>query len=129
MRKNNHTKNGSTVVEFALLMSALLVPLLLGTWDVVRLIDMNQVLTRAAREGVVMASRGDDPTSRVLDYVLAEGFSVDNLNVTVEHGPEEPGFGQEVSVSLSYTLADSTVYSWQTLLPDGLNVVAYAKME
>ena len=117
MRKNNQTKNGSVAAEFALLISLLLVPLLAGIWDAFRLIDMNQVLTRAAREGVVMASRGDDPVARVLDYIRTEGLVTDNLTVTVQHGPEEPGFGQEVSVSLSYSFAEGTVYSWNSFLP------------
>jgi hypothetical protein len=129
MRKNDQTKNGSAVIEFALLMSMLLIPLLAGVWDAARLIDMNQVLTRAAREGVVLASRGDDPVTRVLDYVRAEGLTTDNLTVTVEHGVEEPGFGQEVSIALSYNFTDSTVYPWERLLPNGMGVVAYAKME
>ncbi|MBG0790010.1 MAG: pilus assembly protein [Desulfovibrionaceae bacterium] len=129
MKKNDHTRNGSVIVEFALLMAVLLVPLLAGIWDTARLIDMNQVLTRAAREGVVLASRGDDPAPRVLDYVRSEGLSSDNLTVTVQHGPEEPGYGQEVSVTLSYDFTDGMVYPWNGLLPGGLSASAYAKME
>lgn len=129
MRKNAQNKNGSAVIEFALLMSLLLVPLLAGVWDASKLIDMNQVLTRAAREGVVLASRGDDPISSVLSYVESAGYVTANLTVTVDHGPVDPDFGQEVSVTLNYDFVDSTVYPWDNLLPNGMTTAAYAKME
>lgn len=129
MRKNTQNKNGSTIVEFALLISLLLLPLLAGIWDASKLIDMNQVLTRAAREGVVMASRGDDPISNVISYVESAGYVADNLTVSVQVGADDPDFGQEVAVTLSYNFAESTVYPWDNLLPGGLSAVAYAKME
>lgn len=129
MRKNSQNKNGSAVIEFALLMSLLLIPLLAGVWDASKLIDMNQVLTRAAREGVVLASRGDDPITNVISYIEDAGYAADNLTVTVEHGLVDPDFGQEVSITLSYNFAESTVYPWDNLLPGGLNVAAHAKME
>jgi Flp pilus assembly protein TadG len=129
MRKNNDRLSGSAVIEFALLMSLLLVPLLAGIWDAAKMIDMNQILTRAAREGVILASRGDDPAETVLAYVAAEGLSTDNLTVSVELGPDDRELGQEVSVSLNYNFADSTVYPWENLMPGGMTTVARAKME
>jgi Flp pilus assembly protein TadG len=129
MRKNTDSKRGSAVIEFALLMSLLLVPLLAGIWDAAKMIDMNQILTRAAREGVILASRGDDPAETVLAYVAAEGLSTDNLTVSVELGPDDRELGQEVAVSLNYNFADSTVYPWENLMPGGMNTVARAKME
>ena len=129
MRKNNDTRRGSAVIEFALLMSLLLVPLLAGIWDAAKMIDMNQILTRAAREGVIMASRGDDPAETVLAYVTAEGLSTDHLTVSTELGPDDRELGQEVSVSLTYNFADSTVYPWENLMPGGMTTVARAKME
>ncbi|XXJ18732.1 TadE/TadG family type IV pilus assembly protein [Desulfovibrio caledoniensis] len=129
MRKNTDSKHGSAVIEFALLMSLLLVPLLAGIWDAAKMIDMNQILTRAAREGVILASRGDDPAETVLAYVAAEGLSTDNLTVSVELGPDDRELGQEVAVSLNYNFADSTVYPWENLMPGGMTTVARAKME
>ncbi|MGE4424238.1 MAG: TadE/TadG family type IV pilus assembly protein [Pseudodesulfovibrio sp.] len=129
MRKNTDSRRGSAIIEFALLMSLLLVPLLAGIWDAAKMIDMNQILTRAAREGVIMASRGDDPAETVRAYVASEGLATDNLTVSVEVGPEDRELGQEVSVSLNYNFADSTVYPWENLMPGGMTTVARAKME
>lgn len=129
MRKNHENRHGSAAIEFALLMALLLAPLLAGIWDAAKMIDMNQILTRAAREGVILASRGDDPAETVRAYVAAEGLSTDNLTVTVEVGDDDRQLGQEVSVFLNYNFADSTVYPWQDLMPGGMTTVARAKME
>lgn len=129
MRKNGEHRRGSAVMEFALLIPLLLIPLLAGMWDVSTLIDMNQILTRAAREGAVMASRGDDPVTTVKSYVETEGLASDNLTVDVEIGQPDPVLGREVAVSLTYSFADATVYPWQELMPGGLRASARAKME
>lgn len=129
MHRNDDTRRGSAVMEFALLTALLLAPLLAGIWDAARMIDMNQVLTRAAREGVILASRGNDPTQAVLSFVAAEGLSTEDLIVSVAVGPEDRELGREVSVSLSYNVADGTVYPWGRLIPEGLTAVARAKME
>ena len=131
MRKNdkNIKKQGSVVVEFAVLIAFLLVPLVIGAWDAAQLIDINQVLTRAAREGVVLASRGDDPVAPVQTYIQSAGLDVANLTMTVSVGADDPSMGQAVAISLSYDVADRTVYPWQQVLPQGINTVAYAKME
>lgn len=129
MRKNGEHRRGSAVMEFALLIPLLLLPLLAGMWDVSKMIDMNQILTRAAREGAVMASRGDDPVTTVKSYVETEGLASDNLTVDVEIGQPDPVLGREVAVSLTYSFVDATVYPWQELMPGGLRASARAKME
>lgn len=131
MRKNgkNINKQGSVVVEFAVLIAFLLIPLVIGAWDAAQLVDINQVLTRAAREGVVLASRGDDPVASVQTYIQSAGLDIANLTMTVSVGADDPSMGQAVAISLSYDVADRTVYPWQQILPQGINTVAYAKME
>jgi len=129
MRKNNKNKQGALAIEFALLMSLLLIPLVTGMWDASQLIDMNQVLTSAAREGVVLASRGDDPVAPVQAFVESAGLESNNLVVEVELGLEDPELGQEVAVRLNYNFSGSTVLPWEDLMPSGISIVAYAKME
>jgi len=129
MRRNEHKKQGSTIIEFALIIPLVLVPLLAGIWDISRVIDINQILTRAARDGVVLASRGNDPVSPVQDYIEAAGLNAANLTVTVSEGAAEQGYGQEVSVILSYDFTGTTMLPWETLMPDGISRVAYARME
>ncbi|BDQ38653.1 hypothetical protein SYK_30130 [Pseudodesulfovibrio nedwellii] len=129
MRKNNTKKQGAMALEFALLMSLLLIPLITGMWDASQLIDMNQILTRAAREGVVMASRGNDPVAQVQAFVESAGLESNNLVVEIELGQDDPELGQEIAVRLNYNLSGSTVLPWEELMPDGISIVAYAKVE
>lgn len=129
MRRNDSSRQGSLLIEFAILLPLVLIPILAGIWDISTFIDINQVLTRAAREGVVMASRGSDPTSPVQQYIESAGLSSEKLTMTIEEQEEAPGFGQEVCVTLNYNLDGSTVFPWAELLPDGVSSIAYAKME
>lgn len=129
MRRQDTSRQGSLLIEFAILLPLVLIPILAGIWDISTFIDINQVLTRAAREGVVMASRGSDPISPVQQYIESAGLSPENLTVTIAEQEEAPGFGQEVCITLNYSLAGSTVFPWAELLPDGVSSIAYAKME
>lgn len=41
MRKNAQNKNGNVIIEFAIMMSLLLAPLLMGMMDISKMIDVN----------------------------------------------------------------------------------------
>jgi len=127
--RTRENRQGVAIVEFALTMALLLIPIMAGVWDVSNFIDINQILTRAAREGVVMASRGDDPTQTVLDYAEAAGLMTENITVTVTEGEEQPGLGQEVKLVLNYNLDGYTVLPWENIMPNEINSTAYAMME
>lgn len=129
MRRNHKNRQGSLLIEFAVLLPLVLIPLLAGIWDISTFVDINQVLTRAAREGVVMASRGADPVSPLQDYIESAGLSAANLTINIEEQEEAPGFGQEVALTLNYNLDGALVFPWAELLPNGISSVAYAKME
>lgn len=49
---------GVATVEAAIVLSLLLVPVLLGVWEIGRLIYVQQVVTNAAREGARLAAQG-----------------------------------------------------------------------
>ncbi|QGY40647.1 hypothetical protein GM415_11105 [Pseudodesulfovibrio cashew] len=129
MRGSDTKRQGVAVIEFALIMGLLMVPLMAGVWDVSKFIDINQILTRAAREGVVTASRGDDPTAMVQDYVAQAGLSAAHLTVTVDHGAEVQTLGQEVIVKLAYDFTGETIFPWEDVMPGGVSTSASAKME
>lgn len=129
MRRDDPQRRGAAIAEFAFVMTLLLAPLFAGVWDISKFIDINQILTRAAREGVVTASRGDDPTARVKEYVQAAGLHPEDLIVTLDYGPDQPGLGQEVSVSLAYDFSGYTIFPWEDFMPSGITTAAFAKME
>jgi Flp pilus assembly protein TadG len=79
-------RRGAAAVELAML-SPLLVALLLGVWEVGRLIQVNQILSNAAREGGRQASTGLLSNSQVqtvvLQYLQRAGLPTANATVTV----------------------------------------------
>lgn len=127
--RDKQSRQGIAIVEFAIIMSMILIPLVAGVWDISRFIDINQVITRAAREGVVQASRNEDPTARVQEYIQAAGLNPSKLTVSVEHGSPQPGLGTEVAVILAYDFSDNTIFPWEDFMPTGVTTAAYAKME
>jgi Flp pilus assembly protein TadG len=74
-------------VEFAFLLIFMLF-LLLGTWEVGRLIEVNQLLYNAAREGCRKAVTGLDSNSTVqqvvTNYLSNAGLPTQNVVVTVQ---------------------------------------------
>jgi Flp pilus assembly protein TadG len=79
-------QRGAAAVELALLIP-LILALLLGTWETGRLIEVNQILDNAAREGARQASTGQLTNSQVqqvvVNYLQHAGLPTQNVVVTV----------------------------------------------
>jgi len=79
--KGPHLRRGLAAVELALLMP-LLLTFLLGVWEVGRLVQINQILNNATREGARKASTGKntyaDVQTTVSNYLTNAGIT--NLN-------------------------------------------------
>jgi len=80
-----HARRGIAAVELALVMSFILPPLLLGTWEVGRLINVKQMLSNAAREGARQASTGQISSAQVQQVVLnyLQNASIPTTHVVV----------------------------------------------
>lgn len=87
-KSRSSCRGGSAAVEFAVLIT-LLVPLLLGLWEVGRLVQVQQFLTNAAREGGRQASTGAKDLSAVkqdvVNYLAHNGIPASVGDVTVEN--------------------------------------------
>lgn len=69
LRSRLRERRGTAAVEFALVL-LVLVPMLLGIWEVGRYVNVQQVLCNAAREGARQASTGQRTTAQVQQTVL-----------------------------------------------------------
>ena len=59
LRRHPRTRRrGVAAVEFALVALLFLVPLLIGVWEVGRLVQVQQIVSNAAREGARLAAQG-----------------------------------------------------------------------
>jgi len=81
-------RQGIAAVEFALVLPLLLM-FIIGIWEVGRIIEIQQVLTNAAREGGRQASTGQidgaGVASVVQNYSKNEGYPSSNVQVTVRN--------------------------------------------
>jgi Flp pilus assembly protein TadG len=81
------SRRGTAAVEMAIVMSFILPPLLLGTWEVGRMINVKETLSNAAREGARQASAGQLTNAQVqqvvLNYLTNAGVPTTNAVVTV----------------------------------------------
>jgi Flp pilus assembly protein TadG len=79
-------RRGSAAVEFAVV-ALFLVPLLIGVWEVGRLVEVEQLMANAAREGGRQASTGNVNTAgvqnTVVSYLTRNGIPCAASNVTV----------------------------------------------
>jgi Flp pilus assembly protein TadG len=85
-RPSKPARHGSAAVECAVVL-ILLMPLLLGTWEVGRLLQVQQLLQNAAREGGRQAATGRVNTAgvqqAVVNYLTNNGITCSTTNVTV----------------------------------------------
>jgi Flp pilus assembly protein TadG len=80
-------RGGAAAVELALLLTFILLPLLMGLWEVGRMIEVQQLLDNAAREGGRQASTGQrsvsDVQQAVVNYLALNGVVIPTSAVTV----------------------------------------------
>lgn len=57
-RTPSRRRSGAAAVEFAFVMSFVLTPILIGVWEMGRAIQVQQIVTNAAREGARLAAQG-----------------------------------------------------------------------
>ena len=99
----HRTRRGTASVELAVVLP-LLVALLAGIWEVGRLVQVQQVLTNAAREGcrtaVLEGSTTTDVNNTVSNYLTGSGIS-GAPNPTVSPDPSTATVGTSITVTVS----------------------------
>jgi Flp pilus assembly protein TadG len=120
-RPKRSCRRGAAVVEFALLLPVLMT-LLVGAWEGGRLIEINQILSNAAREGARQAASGQANSTQVqqtvLQYLQDAGLPATNAVVTVSdltHSGDPSNATQmdQLKVSVSIPFKD---VRWSTLV-------------
>lgn len=120
--------SGIASVEFVVVAALLLVPLFTIMIDVGRMIDAGQVLSRAAREAAVQASREGDtafPRARAAAArtIEAGGLNPDMASIAVEGSVAS---SSPVNIYIVYSLDGFAIFPVRALLPDSLAARATA---
>ncbi len=101
------------VLEFAMALLFML-PLMVGVVDFSMYLRAGHALSRAAREGTILAARGTDPAPTVLNYLQSAGLNPDKATVQVT---DTAVIGSETTVRVGYDLTDHVVLPWESMLP------------
>jgi Flp pilus assembly protein TadG len=112
-------RRGAALVEFALLLPIMLL-LLVGAWEAGRMIEINLILSNAAREGAREAAGGDTSSKvqqTVINYLQNAGLPTTNAVVTVTDltHPGDPASAtqlDQIQVTVSIPFKD---VRWSTL--------------
>jgi Flp pilus assembly protein TadG len=126
-------RRGTAAVEFAFLLPGIMI-LLMGIIEVGRLIELQQVLTNAVREGARQAATGQMTNTQVqavvTQYISVAGFSTSNATVTVQDlttsGADVSAakYLDRIQVSISYPYSNVTYSSLNWILPAGYTVTS-----
>ncbi len=115
-------RRAAAAVELAILLPVVLLPILVGLWELGRIVEVQQIMDNAAREGARQAATGTKSDSQVtaivLQYLTDAGLNDAGANVTVTNltsGLDAASANQldhlKVSISLPYTSVRWTTVS------------------
>jgi Flp pilus assembly protein TadG len=118
-RPRTALRRGAALVEFALLLPLMLV-LLVGAWEAGRTIEINLILSNAAREGARQAAGGATSSQvqqTVINYLQNAGLPTTNVVVTVNDltHPGDPSSATQLDqIQVTVTIPFKDV-RWSTL--------------
>lgn len=118
-----YCSKGGVSVEFALVLTFILVPLFVGLVDAGRLMNAKVVLNRAAREGAVCVMRGEPYVNAVQNVLVNAGFDVSALSTSVQVTSGEAGDTR--TLQLSYIIPNFPLFNFPGLpFPDQVTAQA-----
>ncbi len=132
--KANFLRSGIAAVEFAVALPLLLL-LLAGVWEVGVLVQVQQLLSNAARVGGRQASTGLNTTAQVqqavTQYLQNAGLPTQNVTVTVTDvtsGGDVSAANQmdQLTVSVSIPFADVAWDAMSYVVPSGSQITGSA---
>jgi len=105
-------QRGSLSVEMALLLSFVLMPMLVGVVDFGQILLAQAVVTRAAREGALAASRNQDVAGAVNRYMQQAGY---DLSLTHVRTTGARTSGTPVTVTVGYDTTRMVIIPWASI--------------
>lgn len=114
---------GALSVEVALLFAFVLAPMLAGVVDFGQILLAQAMVTRAARQGALAASRDQDATQAVTRYLESAGYDTARMSVTTTGTGVS---GTPITVSVRYDTSGMVIIPWGSMSPDMEAVVGSA---
>ena len=105
VRRPQPSRHGVAAVEFAVCLPLLLV-LLMGTWEIARLVQVYQVIANAAREGARIAAQGQIINLTGAYTQITKTSSNPNVTDTVRNYVQNMGINT-TGLTVAFTFLDS----------------------
>lgn len=103
---------GSLSVELALILTFVLMPMLAGVVDLGQILMAQAVVTRAAREGALAASRNRNAVQAANQYMQNAGY---NLALTSVTATGQGTTGSPVTVTVQYDTSQMVIIPWESI--------------
>jgi Flp pilus assembly protein TadG len=111
-RRHLQARRGVSAVEMAVVTVAILLPTIIGLWEVGRLIYVTQVVSHAAREGARLAAQAYTINSSGQVVEIRRAAGVPNVTNTVYQTLRAGGLAQlqptDVNVEFQFTSGDTS---------------------
>lgn len=116
LRRRPTSRAGVAAVEVAIITAFFLVPLVIGVWEVGRLVQVQQIVSNSAREGARVAGQGYtiNSTGTPIQVMVSTG----NPNVT------DVVYRYLIGAGLTNLQKSDVTVTFQFLAPDSLGVTA-----
>src|SRR4051812_10728900 len=126
-RRRTPARRGVAAVEFAFVTMLFVVPLILGVWEVGRLIQVQQIVSNAAREGARMAAQASTMQNGIPNQIKVTASTPSVKSVIYQHmyaaGLTNLAMG-DVTVTFAFTSGRTTDYVPAAVDPPGTNYPA-----
>lgn len=99
MNGKHANKKGIVSIEFVIITTLVLLPMLAGMVDLARLLRTDMILNRAAREGSINLMRNNDHVSAVNTYLTASGLDPANATISLSGST-----GADRTLSITYQI-------------------------
>ena len=116
-------QRGSLTTELAFMLVFVLMPMLVGVVDFGQTLLAQAVVTRAAQAGALAASRNQDVTAAVSQYMQSAGYDL-SLTQVITTGDRTSG--TPVTVNVRYETSGMFIIPWQNISSDLGQVVGSA---
>jgi len=127
IRRRTPARRGVAAVEFAFVTMLFIVPLILGVWEVGRLIQVQQIVSNAAREGARMAAQAATMQNGVTAQIKVTASTPSVKSVVYQH-MYAAGLTNlqmsDVTVTFAFTSGRTTDYVPTVTDPPGTNYPA-----
>ncbi|GFK95967.1 hypothetical protein NNJEOMEG_03840 [Fundidesulfovibrio magnetotacticus] len=119
-------QSGVAAVEFALIGSLVLIPLVIAILDFSQMFQIRQVVAQACEVGALAASDGQAPEPLMRAYVQQAGQDSGRLGVAVTANFQQLPPGTAIRVDATFDLRGLPIIPWGAAIPGFVELTAQA---